>query len=93
MGRDEEVRTEDVTIKCPICGTVVDGALMIAGVNVPTERLMPGPGDLSICVYCFAVSVFTDQGQLRTATAKECEEIPESVLKLIGTLPMGRKPS
>jgi len=79
-------------MECPVCSTVVDAALMVPGIHA-TLDLSPKPGDLSICVYCFAVAIFTDDGRLRIATPKECEEVPDSVLKLIGTLPTGRKPS
>lgn len=54
---------------CPACGTLIDGHT-----EVHLEDVCPAPGDVSVCVYCCAVSVFTETS-LRTPDLKELDEI------------------
>lgn len=65
-----------MSIECPSCGNVLDGATEVHG----SDASPPGEGDLSICVYCSALSVFTGIGldkrkptkdELRTALSDE----------------------
>jgi len=51
--------------KCPACGYEIDGA---TGVEKGTT---PRPGDISLCVYCGAISIYTRGMGIRSATAFE----------------------
>lgn len=52
-------------IRCRKCGNPLDSA---CSVNC---NIQPKPGDVSICFYCAAVSVFADDMSLREPNAEE----------------------
>lgn len=41
------VELENKNIKCPVCGTILDGAICVT-----EEGAMPKPGDISVCYSC-----------------------------------------
>lgn len=51
---------------CPGCSKVLDGA---------TGEGSPGPGALTVCAYCYTVSAFTEDLQLRRLEPAELEEV------------------
>jgi hypothetical protein len=51
---------------CWQCGAIIDGATTFAS-------RMPKPGDVSVCVYCSALAVYTAHG-LRRMTKDERDE-------------------
>ena len=54
---------------CPQCGAVNDTADGVEHEEAPT------PGDISVCMYCAAVTVFTNDLKLRTPTSEEMANI------------------
>lgn len=58
--------------RCPNCRTVVDGATAVDG-----SEAFPSPGDVTVCVYCAAVLIFTATG-LRLPTFAELEKLAEN---------------
>lgn len=56
---------------CPACQTVVDGAMAMDG-----SQALPSPGDVTVCVYCARVLIFTADG-LRLPTFDEIEKLAE----------------
>jgi hypothetical protein len=60
---------------CPSCGKRLDRS---TGINEEGEHLneevLPSPGDITVCVYCSDVLTFTEDMQLRVATAEEIVE-------------------
>lgn len=58
--------------RCLRCYHVLDGAMDIAGENIPKD------GDLSICIKCGAVCAFTDNLALRPLRKAEIERISAS---------------
>lgn len=55
------------TTWCPYCGTSLDGAMNVDGPNAPD------PGDVTVCLYCAGLAVFTDNLGLRFPTDAELE--------------------
>jgi hypothetical protein len=58
--------------QCPECGHVLDAA---EAVDDPEVR--PSPGDLSICIKCSAILIFTEDMSIRLATDAELDELAE----------------
>lgn len=54
---------------CPRCGSRLDCA------SHPADA-QPGPGDMSVCLYCGAALVFLEDLRTRLATQEEIEETP-----------------
>jgi hypothetical protein len=54
---------------CPVCRAVVDGATAVDGSDA-----QPAAGDITVCVYCARVLVFTEDG-LRQPTMDELEDL------------------
>lgn len=54
---------------CLGCGILVDGHTQVDG-----KPICPKPGDISICLYCSQVTIFTVSG-LRWPTDEEHDEI------------------
>ena len=54
---------------CRSCGKELSGAFAINGINAPKD------GDVSICVYCGCVSIFTDGSCFREPTDEEINEL------------------
>lgn len=55
---------------CPQCELVHNGSATNSGHEDP-----PGPGDLTICLFCDAVLAYTDDMQLRLGTLIENAEL------------------
>lgn len=55
---------------CPACGTLLDAASGVRG-----EDIIPGPGDLSVCIRCGQMLIFNQRLRLRKATEKDLEEL------------------
>ena len=74
---------------CPTCATILDDE------TYPDDMSRTAsPGDLTICVYCASVLIFTEVLGLRLMTDKEMAEMPEGqrkeldkTLKLVATPP------
>jgi len=58
-------------LRCPVCGEKNDGYTKAYG----SENADPEPGNVSLCVYCLAVGLYTDDLQLRRATPEELKGI------------------
>jgi hypothetical protein len=58
---------------CPRCGTPVDAATGVFDARDGS----PGPGDVTVCLYCAAVSVFDADLRLRPPTAEERREMAQ----------------
>lgn len=56
---------------CPFCGTEHDRSATVMGSG-------PKEDDVSICMVCSGISVFTDEIKLRKPTAKELKLIERS---------------
>ena len=55
--------------ECPGCQRRID-------MHTPADgQSSPGPNDFSICLYCNAISVYTDDMTLRAATDEERETV------------------
>lgn len=64
----------DTPSPCPVCGKNLDAAT-----SIEKEEAVPGPGDLSICLYCATVSRFDDNLKLEQITNEEFAELPEEL--------------
>lgn len=49
---------------CPKCAAPLDGATEVWLDGEPEERAAPHGGDLTTCVYCASLLLFTDDGAL-----------------------------
>lgn len=65
--------------KCPACGY----ANLDCATGAFEEDLTPKPGDLSLCIRCGDMLVFTDKLGLRLPTKEEYENLPDYVKKQI----------
>ena len=65
--------------RCPDCGYAMDAASPVSG-NADEE---PRPGDLSVCLDCGAVLVFTNELGMRVATLREMNEAPPNLLRVV----------
>jgi hypothetical protein len=57
---------------CPTCGTKVNDATVVFH---GASKASPAPGDVTVCIYCAAVSIFDDELCLRRPTPDEQREI------------------
>ena len=55
---------------CPSCGKKLDAA------THPTEDVAPLPGDVTICLCCQDILIFTEDLGLRRPTDQELETLP-----------------
>ncbi len=62
---------------CPNCNTLVDMAVD------PIGTMIPNPGDISVCIYCESVNIFSDDMALRLATSEELSNLDEDTKILI----------
>ena len=60
-------RFEIKETSCPHCGAWLNSVRN-------DENVLPDPGDLSVCVACFNVSVFDEAFRLRLPTSEEAAE-------------------
>ena len=67
---------------CPSCGAKVDGHTAVGH-----EDVDPDPGDVSICLYCSGISIYTPLG-LREVTDEEWHSImaQEDVQKALAAI-------
>lgn len=56
--------------KCPTCGQENDRA------SCPYSDDAPRPGDVSVCIACQNLHVYTDSLTLRPVTEKDIEDMP-----------------
>lgn len=69
MSQDETTPEHDVTPnRCPNCTHILEEAT-----GVTTDDA-PKPGDVTLCIYCAAVLVFTDDMMVRLPTEEESNE-------------------
>ena len=54
---------------CPHCSTVCDAATAL------TPGTQPDAGDISICLYCCGLALFTEEMDLRLPDAQELEAL------------------
>lgn len=57
---------------CPTCGNVNDAATCVEGEHSPS------PGDVSVCLYCAAILIFTDELETRLPTEREMIDLQTS---------------
>jgi hypothetical protein len=57
--------------RCPACGADNDGQTKAMGPGSP----VPEPGNASVCFYCLAIGIFTEDLQIRLATKDELKDI------------------
>jgi hypothetical protein len=60
---------------CPHCGARHNGAFGLLADGMP-----PAPGDISVCIVCSGVAIFTERMHLRKPTPAEGREIARQVL-------------
>lgn len=58
---------------CPSCGSKLNGA------TDPVGDATPSSGDITVCLYCGHILVFTDDLRLRNPTDEEIHEIAGDV--------------
>ena len=63
--------------KCPHCNHKIDAH------TDPSGEETPGPGDLSMCLYCGEFNIFTDDMDLRKATEEDLKELPQELMDSI----------
>lgn len=71
MNEDQIYKTD-----CPVCHSHNDGHQSMSG-----DDSVPGDGDLSICVYCGTINMYTIKGRvvrLRSLTPEEAKEAMKS---------------
>lgn len=64
-------------LQCPVCKTPHDGATCISD-----DQCAPNPGDLTVCIDCGALSIFTDDNKRRPLTVEEVTELNNDGKKL-----------
>lgn len=90
---------------CPACGYQVDASSTVAGHGIEDGQRAPADGNMSICIACAGVSIFTDDAtRLRLPTADErgkiarspaVQAVAQSIIELRdrdGQWPKGTKP-
>jgi len=55
--------------RCPSCATPLDGATSVG------HGHRPNAGDVTVCIYCGAILIFTARGGLRPPTPDERAEL------------------
>jgi hypothetical protein len=70
---------------CPYCQRATDAAA-----HAGAQEARPAVGDISVCVYCATVSVFTAGYQLHALAAEELSGLPPAILRelrhVVGTI-------
>jgi hypothetical protein len=70
MSTDETIPEHDVTPnRCPNCEHILEEATGI------TTQDAPKPNDVTLCIYCAAVLVFTEDMRVRLPTEEESNEL------------------
>lgn len=59
---------------CPSCCKLNDGAS-----NIEDPALVPGPGDLSVCIHCATILQFDEKLKSQVLTAEELFELEDDV--------------
>lgn len=65
---------------CPFCGYRANAA---AQVNCPDKKMLPRPGDLTLCLCCAEVSIFRDDLRPRKIMPEEMAELSPANLDVI----------
>jgi hypothetical protein len=73
------------TPTCPRCEKKLDGWTAIE------DDQIPGPDDVTVCVYCSAVLQFDENMQLQFATAEAVEEVMLQLSQVQGIVKEFRK--
>ena len=63
---------------CPVCGHILDG-IREGSPEDGRKTSCPNSGDLTICVYCASVLVFTELLELRIARDDEIAEMRNQI--------------
>jgi hypothetical protein len=80
--------------RCHVCYRVIDAVTSVSNMEPqPGESILPQPGDLTACVYCWSIGVWEADGSIRTATPEECEDVPDWVRLQIARVQSPSKPS
>jgi len=71
----DAVRTTEIApTACPACGEVIEAA---------TGHGTPAPGCVTLCIYCRAILIFTDDLQQRLMSNAEWAALPREQRELI----------
>lgn len=57
---------------CPVCRAEIDGQTSVAG------QFTPKPGDVTVCLYCQSILIFTEDLQTRIASYDEMLQLRQS---------------
>lgn len=60
---------------CPNCGKVLDAATGVDKRRRPNDRMVPRPGNVSVCISCGHICVFDKKLRLRNPTEAEMVQI------------------
>jgi len=64
---------------CPECRRGLDGAKVLG----EDDSATPGPGDITLCLYCATVLSFDKDGTLRRATKRDLKKFDREQKQLI----------
>lgn len=84
-----DLNSTEIPANCPYCGRHHD-------LHSSRENIKPTPGDISLCIGCSEIAVFTDDLQLRKPTEAEVdiidadEDLQHELSKLRAVIAMGR---
>ena len=68
------MKTFDYPAHCAFCQYAVEAASAVDG------QQAPGPGDITLCIYCGEWNIFTRRGRLRKPTDDEQVEIVANLI-------------
>lgn len=66
----DDLLDRDHELTCPWCGKVTDGLAQVTDTGRPAP---PSPGDLSLCITCAGLAIFTAEGQRRATPAERAQ--------------------
>jgi hypothetical protein len=69
--------TKTTPVLCPTCGATITAATDLRG------HAEPRAGDLSVCLACGGVLVFTEDLSLRRATRADARDLPPAVRRQV----------
>ena len=76
----------DQSSHCPYCGYELDGAT-----SPRDQSMMPSPGDVSICIECGGICLFTADLRLRKPTLEEDSTIRAELGATLAAFELARR--